>query len=56
MQIEVSSLEKQMKAKLYRKIQENLKLREKYDLIRDIEQRREESIRLNELRERKRKE
>jgi hypothetical protein len=41
MQIEVSSLQKQMRAKLHRKIQENLKLKEKYDMIRDIEQRRE---------------
>lgn len=48
MQLEVSLLEKQMKAKLERKIQENLKLKEKRELMKDIEQHREESIRFHE--------
>jgi nicotinamide mononucleotide adenylyltransferase len=45
----VSLLEKQMKAKLERKIQENQRLREKRQIMQEIEQHREESLRLHEV-------
>lgn len=46
MQLEIISLERQMRAKLDRKVKENMILRDKAKLIEDIQEKREEKMRL----------
>ena len=46
MQLEVNSLQKQMKAKLQRKIKENMLLKEKAKIVHEIQEEREKRMRL----------
>lgn len=44
MQLEVESLQKQMRAKLDKKVRENIALREKAKMIQEIQERREQKM------------